>query len=440
MSTSSLQSIEEKIEASSANDDNRDSRIKLLQEVDILDTFESFDLFQKARVKWDIEEFPPFAKSSGLCALYRDTLETPASLDEVKNAVWDCGSSKDLSPDRMDSVHSDKDISGESDQTDKMRHAMDDNGSPQKKIYERHRDAYSTKHKYYPSTCPFKAQATTPISSKSEYSTALPASALCSTSSDDLIVLHREGYDVKIIDILALLEDEEKFSKVNDEDAIRVCLLLSLEVIFMGKELVLVVDDVFLRMVNNLDAWNSFPWGKHIWRQLYDSIRNVSSKHKLEYLAGLRKNPNHVPSYSLTGFLFAFKAPIELAPTKAELQSKWYTPSNDYFMWYAPRSPPVSIGGLYGEYLNKRLATRAAKKKSSKEFHHGLCGREKHQEAALIDRVRDLEGICESLLTLPKAVKSLRGRIFKLESIIQVSLYPTCGVEKEETLKKVGLL
>ncbi|GJW49782.1 hypothetical protein Tco_0091133 [Tanacetum coccineum] len=57
------------------------------------------------------------------------------------------------------------------------------------------------------------------------------------------------GYDFKIIDVLALLEDEEKFSKISDEDAIRVCLLLSLEVIFMGWELVSVVDDVFLRMV-----------------------------------------------------------------------------------------------------------------------------------------------------------------------------------------------
>ncbi|GJW61414.1 RNA-directed DNA polymerase, eukaryota, reverse transcriptase zinc-binding domain protein [Tanacetum coccineum] len=86
-----------------------------------LDTFESFDLFQKARVKWDIKgdenskffhgmikkkrraqiihdydsnvDFPPFANSSGLCALYRDSLETPISLDEVNNVVYDCGSS-----------------------------------------------------------------------------------------------------------------------------------------------------------------------------------------------------------------------------------------------------------------------------------------------------------------------------------------------------------
>ncbi|GJY96604.1 phospholipase-like, aminotransferase-like mobile domain protein, partial [Tanacetum coccineum] len=163
------------------------------------------------------------------------------------------------------------------------------------------------------------------------------------------------GYDVKIINVLALLEDEEKFSKVSDEDAIRVCLLLSLEVIFRGRELVSVVGDVFLRMVNNLDAWNSFSWG-----------------------------------------------------------------------------------GLYGQYLNKRSAARAGKKKSSEEFHTGVCGREKGREAALIDHVRNLKGICKTLLTLPKEVKSLRGRIFKLKSIIQASLYPTRGFGKEETLKKVG--
>ncbi|GJY58579.1 RNA-directed DNA polymerase, eukaryota [Tanacetum coccineum] len=47
------------------------------------------------------EFFPLFANSSGLCALGRDSLETPVSLDEVKNAVWDCGSSKAPGPDRL---------------------------------------------------------------------------------------------------------------------------------------------------------------------------------------------------------------------------------------------------------------------------------------------------------------------------------------------------
>ncbi|GJW21645.1 RNA-directed DNA polymerase, eukaryota, reverse transcriptase zinc-binding domain protein [Tanacetum coccineum] len=44
-------------------------------------------------------DFPLFAKSSGLCALDRDSLETYVSLDEVKNAVWECVSSKAPGPD-----------------------------------------------------------------------------------------------------------------------------------------------------------------------------------------------------------------------------------------------------------------------------------------------------------------------------------------------------
>ncbi|GJR97829.1 RNA-directed DNA polymerase, eukaryota, reverse transcriptase zinc-binding domain protein [Tanacetum coccineum] len=44
-------------------------------------------------------DFPSFANSSGLCALDRDSLVTPVSLDEVENAVWDCGCSKAPCPD-----------------------------------------------------------------------------------------------------------------------------------------------------------------------------------------------------------------------------------------------------------------------------------------------------------------------------------------------------
>nr|GEY89612.1 retrovirus-related Pol polyprotein from transposon TNT 1-94 [Tanacetum cinerariifolium] len=102
-------------------------------------------------------------------------------------------------------------------------------------------------------------------------------------------------------------------------------------------------------------------------------------------------------------------------------------------MWYVLRSPLVSIGGLYGEYLNKRLAPCTAKKKSSEDFNPSECVR----EASPIDHVRDLECICQTLLTLLKEVKSLRGRIHKLESIIQSTFYPSRVVEKQETLKKV---
>nr|GEW59147.1 B3 DNA binding domain-containing protein [Tanacetum cinerariifolium] len=184
-----------------------------------------------------------------------------------------------------------------------------------------------------------------------------------------------------------------------------------------------VVNDVFLRMVDNLDACNSFPWGGHIWRQLYDAIINVSSKHKLEHLDGLRKIRNYVPSNSFTGFLFAFKS---VGETKCQKSSQEQCHG---------REKLNLTRGLYGDYLNKRSAARTAKK-YNEEFHLVLRTREKGRYVALIDRVRDLDGICESLLTLPKEVESLRGRIFKLETIIQVITLKRDGVQKEEKLKK----
>ena len=112
----------------------------------------------------------------------------------------------------------------------------------------------------------------------------------------DRVFPERVGVDLKTIDLLCLIETEEFWTKLSDEDAVRVCLLLSAQVIFMGREMLSVVDDVYLRMVENFENWNDFHWGEHIWRQLYDAIRNTYSKNKLEY--------------SLAGFVFAFKVRI----------------------------------------------------------------------------------------------------------------------------------
>lgn len=112
----------------------------------------------------------------------------------------------------------------------------------------------------------------------------------------DRVFPHKVGENLKSIDLLCLIEDEVLFTKVSDEDAVRVCLLLSLEVIFMGRDLLSVVDDTYLRMVENFEDWNKFPWGELIWRQLYDAIRNIKSTQKMEY--------------SLSGFVLCFKVRI----------------------------------------------------------------------------------------------------------------------------------
>ncbi|GJT51345.1 phospholipase-like protein [Tanacetum coccineum] len=94
----------------------------------------------------------------------------------------------------------------------------------------------------------------------------------------DRVFPHMVGLTITSLDLLGVIEDEEYFSKLCDADAIRVCLLLCLEVIFMGRFLVTGVDDTLMRLVDSLESWNAFPWGEHIWMHLYDEIMNVAFK------------------------------------------------------------------------------------------------------------------------------------------------------------------
>ena len=123
----------------------------------------------------------------------------------------------------------------------------------------------------------------------------------------DRVFPEKIGEHLRNIDLLSLIEDDEAFYKITDEDAIRVCLLLVLEVIFMGRELISVVADPLVRMVDCLETWNDFPWGEHIWRTLYEQILNVNSFQLEVFHKGLNMNPKFQPSYSLGGFIFPFK-------------------------------------------------------------------------------------------------------------------------------------
>lgn len=121
---------------------------------------------------------------------------------------------------------------------------------------------------------------------------------------------HRLGLGVTNLDLIAVIEDEEFFGKISDEDAVRLCLLLVLEVIFMGRLLTNEVDDKLMRLVESLEAWNAFPWGEHIWTHLYDQIADVIRKHSQKHLQRLKKDPMYVPTYTLGGFVFAFQVNV----------------------------------------------------------------------------------------------------------------------------------
>ncbi|GKB19878.1 RNA-directed DNA polymerase, eukaryota, reverse transcriptase zinc-binding domain protein [Tanacetum coccineum] len=86
-----LSSIEKKIDEGSASPSDTENRLNLLHELEIINKFASMDLIQKARVKWDIEGDENTKFFHGMD---RDYLERLVTHEEIKEGVWDCGSSK----------------------------------------------------------------------------------------------------------------------------------------------------------------------------------------------------------------------------------------------------------------------------------------------------------------------------------------------------------
>ncbi|GKB44044.1 RNA-directed DNA polymerase, eukaryota, reverse transcriptase zinc-binding domain protein [Tanacetum coccineum] len=150
-----LKILEDKIDAGNASTEDRDTRINIIQEIEKFDNLEAMDSIQKAHIKWDVEgdenskyfhslikqkrrsnsingimheglwvtdpqqikesflnffkqkfqandssiDFPSLIPSAKLIDNDRVFLETYASMDEVKAAVWGCGSDKAPGPD-----------------------------------------------------------------------------------------------------------------------------------------------------------------------------------------------------------------------------------------------------------------------------------------------------------------------------------------------------
>ncbi|GKA42885.1 hypothetical protein Tco_0735545 [Tanacetum coccineum] len=90
--------------------------------------------------------------------------------------------------------------------------------------------------------------------------------------NDMPLIYYVEGYSMHfgrpefalITDVLGVIGDEVMFGNLCDENSVRLCLILALEVIFMGRLLTCPVDDSLFGLVENLEAWNVFPWGEHV--------------------------------------------------------------------------------------------------------------------------------------------------------------------------------
>ncbi|KAI3702532.1 hypothetical protein L6452_28272 [Arctium lappa] len=86
---------------------------------------------------------------------------------------------------------------------------------------------------------------------------------------------------------------------ISDEDAVRVCLVVMADVMFMGRDLRLVVSSTVLSVVDDFGRFNSYPWGSYIWRHSYKGLHCAITRRK-------QKNQNN-NKMTLNGFAHALK-------------------------------------------------------------------------------------------------------------------------------------
>ncbi|GKB19728.1 hypothetical protein Tco_0853651 [Tanacetum coccineum] len=116
---------------------------------------------------------------------------------------------------------------------------------------------------------------------------------------------------VKGIELLAVTRSPEIWSALFDEDGVRVCLLLVETIVFMGREARYYIPDNLLELVDDLPAWDAYPWGEYFWRAFYNRSVNVITRHKEIVMkkhkksVGLKRNE----TYNVYGFVWSLKVP-----------------------------------------------------------------------------------------------------------------------------------
>ncbi|GJW20308.1 phospholipase-like protein [Tanacetum coccineum] len=259
---------------------------------------------------------------------------------------------------------------------------------------------------------------------------------------------------VKLSDVIDIFDKMRKRSLVlEDNDAVRICLLVLLQQGFLGHQLLHNVSDDMLKLVEHLsNCWNIFPWGSYIWEYTYSQLRDALRKRKLRHDA--KREKGEKIQYTMTGFVWAFmiwileaipathryvhKQPTEkipralawestqpftwsrcctlfvgdqlappletLTPTKAESETDWWKASLEYFEGKHVQSEVVS------EQLDIEKDGISEKKRKRSSSESSLQDPTYDQ---LMTTVTKLEG---TVATLTETVSTLHGTIGTLES------------------------
>ncbi|KAJ9565758.1 hypothetical protein OSB04_001724 [Centaurea solstitialis] len=88
---------------------------------------------------------------------------------------------------------------------------------------------------------------------------------------------------------------DESFFRLNDEDKVKIALIMMVELVFLGKQPKSYASDEVISAVEDLDAFSEYPWGSYIWSSTYRHMKGAFSR-RFQVSSKM----------SLSGFLLAF--------------------------------------------------------------------------------------------------------------------------------------
>ncbi|GJR15590.1 phospholipase-like protein [Tanacetum coccineum] len=94
---------------------------------------------------------------------------------------------------------------------------------------------------------------------------------------------------VRVSEVLEVIRSPERWSALSDEDSVKVCLLLVSNIVFMGREFKNYIADNLIELVDDLTAWDAYPWGEYFWRASYRSSKKIETYNVYGFVWSLKK-------------------------------------------------------------------------------------------------------------------------------------------------------
>nr|GFA15435.1 phospholipase-like protein [Tanacetum cinerariifolium] len=184
----------------------------------------------------------------------------------------------------------------------------------------------------------------------------------------------RDGKSIIAGMLLQKIKSEE-FDTMNDHDVVGLFLLGVLELVLLGHEVRCTVSDWCFRLVDNIKAWDMYPWGLYLWPTLYKQLRDAIRKRWEAHFVTERKPESGPPNifwaciletYQVVALNFfthkerhrraltqRFKVNVlvvlkgarprpRLTPDAVEAQANWWLASKAFFDGDIREPPPIS--------------------------------------------------------------------------------------------------